>query len=1180
MIKQFKIIWKKFFKVLLSNIIIISLGVSLLFGSMNGLSSVHISMDKFLKENHYPDIRIITNIEDQELINNFNEEEYKNLDSRLSISTILKKEKEIISVKASTYTDQNNNDFYVWKEQKNNSGNYDISVEKKFSENNNINLGDTLSLRIGEDYYKFNVSKIVSIPEAMVNIPVNGLWGNINDYGNVYIHKNVLEKETNKLKQKYLNELNEKEEEIYSERNKKLEEYSYQKELLQNAELEYNKEYSNYQNVKEELNDKSNELQNNKEKLLELRQDYLEIINKIDSFSSLIDTYIDNYNNLSEEAKNYIIQIINEKYPDPTIEDVEFISDILFYMAKGKVDELFDSETEINQQIQEKIMIADMAKMIIDYQYEYYQSDEVKEVIEELRNSKEVTDIDTLESLKYNLSLYGTIREITDDNVVTCYEIEVALLNEIHQAEQNLPFDSFQELYETIESLKEITPYLYDSVKEKYKPYIENALNKNHKLKENIINQVEDIEQSNLNTSDKVRMIKNLIIDFTKSIIDDAIKEVLKDYTDDLSGTSLEIIDRLISQIDNGLNEINNKINEINNGLDSAYHTIEEKRILLEDAYNLLMNTFNSAKEEIASKRKEIMEYKGFESKINEILIQVNDSVNKEKLLDNIKENELKDVEIIDSYTYDNSPVKNSMNYNIVGLERVSTITPTIFYIIILIILFLFISLMIKQSKQEIAINRLLGKAKNEIRLAFSINNLFVSILGILLGFVIGSLLIMLITNYYIELLQIPKAVYNIDYKSIILCFIITIIVVEIATILATLELDNITPMEVLKKEEYQNTQTSNFTNRITSFLNPFQKFSFLVYIRNKRNFILGIICISSIFAMIFTSLAYVASKDKIFKDYFDERINYNAQIFKTGSISKEEVEDIKSLNYVEDAELLKYINTNIKKDNNEVNVTINAFDDKKDYIRITDQNDKKLTIPEHGIILEQHIAEELDVKKNDSVTIQNVPFKVTDISFQSLGRINYISLEDAKNLKNNLDTIMIKMNNKNQKQLIEKASVDDNYIYTVDYDNLRSYNKKEFDSYNIVAIVTIIFAIVTGFVIVLNLNEYNLVEQKRNLAIFRSLGFQTKEISRNLSIQAIIPWILSLVIGLPIGIILSKYVLKVASSPRREYIYARGIQEIIFTFILIGLFLIIGHFLSMRKLKQINITEEIKERD
>ena len=203
--------------ILISIIIIISLGVALLFGLMNGILSVHKSVDKFIEDNNYPDIKIVTKLEDSEKISNQMKQEYPNLRYRINLDTIIQKDGKIISVNASTYTDEDVKDFYIWNEQKNNTNYYDIIVEKRFALNNNINLGDNVKLRIDEKWYDFYVSKIISIPEAIVSVPVNGFWGEINDFGNVYINRNMLEAETNKVKDKYLEEVKEKEDELAKE---------------------------------------------------------------------------------------------------------------------------------------------------------------------------------------------------------------------------------------------------------------------------------------------------------------------------------------------------------------------------------------------------------------------------------------------------------------------------------------------------------------------------------------------------------------------------------------------------------------------------------------------------------------------------------------------------------------------------------------------------------------------------------------------------------------------------------------------------------------------------------------------------------------------------------------------------------------------------------------------------
>lgn len=1133
----FKIIRKKYLKILLSITIIISLGVALLFGLKNGVFSVSKSVDSFLENNNYPDIKIITNLEDVNILDKFNKEEYKSIDSRLSISTILKKDDSIISVKASTYEDKNINDFYIWDEKKNNSNYYDILVERKFAENTGIKLGDIVLLKIDDKYYNFYISKIISIPEAVSTAPVSGLWGGVSDYGNVYINKNVLINETNKLKNELLAEVLKKEEELNNEEKKNMEEFNSSKEKIDESIEKYNESEAYYKNISNELSSKKKELEEKQEELLEIKNDYLEILNYINNIDNKISSYIDTYEGLSNDAKDYINDLIEKNYPSVQMEDLEFLADIGYYIAKDKIDEVFDENSQINKKIKNSISIADNIKTILESQ-------------------------------------------TTDENIAQKEGINKKILIEIKNALNKLPFRSFNDLYETLNVARIFLPFMYDSLKNKVETKAQEILDSYNGGKGSIEKHVVEVFSSNQSSITKFRKTEKLAYNYITNYTEELMHLVLKKYSIDGDKKIIELINDKITEIKKGITKIDNNIKEIDDSLKSANQLINENKKALDEAYNTLVIKIQELRKEMDDKKAEIEKIKGFEDKFNEINIRVNDKVDKDALLKKIENNELKDVEILDSYTYDYSPVKKFVDYNLVGMERISTIIPLVFYIVILIVIFLFVSLIIKQSKSEIAIFRLLGKSKNEIRLGYCINNLIISIFGIALGLIFGGMIIQFIANYYKDFILLPNIVYEINSLSIIQCIIVTIGVVEIATIFATLELDKITPIEVLNKESYQNKKISKFTKLITNMFNPLRKFSFIVYIRNKRNLLLEIICTSATVAMIFTSLAYVASKDKIFNQYFDDRINYDAQLFKKGAITEEYIDDIRKLDYVESADLLRYYNVKLKNNDKEIEVVINAIDNKNEYVKIFDKDNNEINYPESGIVLEEHIANDLGLKQNDYVEINGYSFKIVNISFQSMGRINYISIEDSEKLNSSFETVVINMDKTKLNDFINKVSNDDDYIYTVNYDNLKEYNKKEFDSYVIPAIIIIAFAMIIGFVIIININNYNLIDQKRNLSIFRSLGFQCGEISSNWFIQSILQWIISTGIGLPIGIIISKFILKIASSSRREYIYASGIKEILITVVLLFVYICISHFISMRKLKKIDIIEEVKGRD
>ena len=1156
--------------------IIISFGVALLFGLINGISSIRKSIDKFIEENNYPDIKIITNLEDIDKTASISDEEIKDIEYRLSISTVMHKNNKVLSVKANTYEDKDLKDFYISEEKENNSGSYDILVEKRFAMENNIKLGDTIKLKMGNEFYDFCVTKIISIPETTGNVPINGLWVHIKDYGNVFINRNILKEETNKVKISFLDEIKKKEEEILNEQNKLLSEYTIAKNEIEDSLEKYNTQKESYETIKTELNQKKDEINKGIEELTELKKEYIETTNSINDLKNTIYAYINSYESLSDDTKDYINKIIESKYPNITIEDLEFVTDLAYSILESNINEVFDPNSEINQKIKNKIMIADIVKMMLEIQYNYLNSDEVVSLVDRIKNGEDVKDLPEYVELKGILQL---TRVVTDDNIVYVYEVAKVVLNEIHEINNKLPFDSFTDLYNFVDSSRVLLPYIYNLNKDKLEPYYEKIVTINNSLKNAIKNEVESIYNSNTSGIEKAKTITNKVFDYIQSVADEAVVAVLSEYTNDTSGGPLAIIDRLLNEASKK-DDIDRNIKEIDDGLNSAYMQINNKQKELEETFTIFKNKILLAKQELDNKKIEIENIHGYENKYNEILINVKDKNNKEVVLQRILDNYLKDVEVLDSYTYERSPMYNFINVYMDPVDRLSTIVPIVFYIIILIVLFLFISLIIKQGKKEIAILKLLGKTNNQIKLGFCISNLIVAVIGLALGFIVGLLLMLYIVQYFKAYFLLPTVVYKINGESIILSIVVTVIVVELATIIATLKLNKITPIELLKNEEYQNREISKFTRFITNKFKPFKKFSILVYLRNKSKLILGIICTSATVALLFSSLAYIASKNKIFNNYFEDRIHYSAQIFKNGAINDEELEELRNLDYIQNADMLRYFNVKIRNNNKEQDIVINALDNKNKYISIYDKNNKEIDYPENGIVLEEHIAKDLGLNVNDEVTIQGIKFKIVDICFQGLGRINYISLADSYKLKSSFDTIVLNMDTSKENELINKVSSSDNYIYTVFNDEAREYNKKAFDSYTTPAIIIIIFTIIIGYIIIININSYNLLDQRRNLSIFRSLGFQYSEISRIWFVQTLTQWIISIIIGLPCGILLSKFFLKAVSSVRREFIYASGIKEAIFTAILLFIYMYIGHKKCMRDFRKMDIIEEIKDRD
>jgi len=84
-------------------------------------------------------------------------------------------------------------------------------------------------------------------------------------------------------------------------------------------------------------------------------------------------------------------------------------------------------------------------------------------------------------------------------------------------------------------------------------------------------------------------------------------------------------------------------------------------------------------------------------------------------------------------------------------------------------------------------------------------------------------------------------------------------------------------------------------------------KFSITSLLRNKLRFVFSVICIAGSVMMIFSSLAFISSKNFILHQYYDQRINYDCQIFYTEQPTDEEIAELTALKFVSSVQPLKY---------------------------------------------------------------------------------------------------------------------------------------------------------------------------------------------------------------------------------------------------------------------------------
>ena len=184
---------KKYWKILLSILIISSMGCTLLFGLSSGYNSLKNSFDNYLAEYHYPDATIILNQfsnkdYDLDVIDGVNDVCY-----RLAINAMMKTQNQAYySSRLYSYSDNDFQKFYIWDKSKNNTPYEDVLVEYKFAKNKGIHAGDIVEFKLNNQYEKFFVSELVSLPEAIAIEAFEGMAEIESDFGYFYFNKNLI----------------------------------------------------------------------------------------------------------------------------------------------------------------------------------------------------------------------------------------------------------------------------------------------------------------------------------------------------------------------------------------------------------------------------------------------------------------------------------------------------------------------------------------------------------------------------------------------------------------------------------------------------------------------------------------------------------------------------------------------------------------------------------------------------------------------------------------------------------------------------------------------------------------------------------------------------------------------------------------------------------------------------
>lgn len=684
--------------------------------------------------------------------------------------------------------------------------------------------------------------------------------------------------------------------------------------------------------------------------------------------------------------------------------------------------------------------------------------------------------------------------------------------------------------------------------------------------------QKEELEKNGLDTTEIDKKIDELnltlqSLEKQKSEVENKIKEAEEEIT---SGET---------QIANAKAELQANKEQIQTG----YTKIAEGKSQIASGKSQL----NTAKAELSEKEKE------YEDGKNEAIQKLDDA---QKELDDARE-EITKIEKAKWYIQDR--LDNTGYTNIFDaiktMSNISKIFPVIFYLVAVLISLTSMTRMIEEERVEIGTLKSLGYTNMQIISKYVLYAFLACVVGGVIGMTVGFYLLPnIVWILYSAIYTMPEfyALYQVGVgvKGIGLAF----LCIGGATILVAWKELKQMPAVLMRPKPPKNGKKI-LLERI-GFIWKRLNFSKKVTIRNifryKKRAIMTIVGIAGCTGLMLTGFGIKDSVIDIPTAQYGEIFKYEYMVSLSDTDGLNDL--IQYMDSNADIEDYSQVNASTGKLKNEslsYDVTIFVPDKNEDFDKVCNlvnfETDEKVTLNNNGIVITDKVAEFLNVKAGDEITLVDsdnaeYEFKIDAVAKNYVSHYVYMSKEFYEANLESYKTNMFLVNTKDigdevKNEISEQILNIEGVAAVSEVSSLVESIKGMLDTMNYVVVILIIASALLAFVVLYNLANINIGERQREIATLKVLGFYDKEVDSYINKENIIFTIIGIVLGLVFGVFLTNAIVESVEIDKLRFMIKISPLSYVYSAVITASFSFIVNWIIHFILKKIDMIESLK---
>lgn len=365
------------------------------------------------------------------------------------------------------------------------------------------------------------------------------------------------------------------------------------------------------------------------------------------------------------------------------------------------------------------------------------------------------------------------------------------------------------------------------------------------------------------------------------------------------------------------------------------------------------------------------------------------------------------------------------------------------------------------------------------------------------------------------------------------------------------------------------------------------QKVSLRNVIRYKQRFFLMILGISGCTALLLTGFGIRDSIQNVTDYQYGEIVLYDAKVTFADEMSESQMRDFSEQKSIESAVFLSECSADVTAKNvtQSIQATAALTDDLHGFMNLR-SGDKQLSYPkEGGILLCRGLADKLQVKEGDAVTLTNDSYRqltvtVCGVFDNYVDKYAFISEKTMTQFtgENQTNAAYVRFReNTDGSRAVSELLGNSSVGHAALNEDVRKTIDASFASLDLVVLLIILCAGMLAFIVLFNLININIGERIREIATIKVLGFFSSEAAAYVFREVNMLTAAGALLGLLFGRFLHAFVMAQIRPDGICFDSRISWSSYLFSLVITAVFALLVKLAMRRKLKKISMAESLK---